>query len=358
MMGRRIALAVCAAGLACAPGSAGKARADLVEEHSPSFADVISQVQPKIVKIYGAGGYRGLESYQSGLITSASGEILTVWSYVLDTDFISVTLDDGRRFPARLVAYDPRLELAVLKIEVEELPFFELARHSPAVLGTRVLAFSNLFGVATGDEPVSVQHGTVAALTQLDARRGAFDTPYRGQAYVVDAMTNNPGAAGGALTDRQGRLLGMLGKELRDARTGIWLNYALPAGELVTTVEEIRQGRFQPRAPENAPPRPRYPQSTDLLGLVLVPNVLDRTPPFVDAVRASSAAEKAGLAPDDLVVFVNGNLVQTCDALVDELSYIDRADPTKLTVIRGQELLEVTLRVDGLSAPAVTEAPR
>ena len=56
-----------------------------------------------------------------------------------------------------------------------------------------MLAFSNLFGVATGDEPASVLHGIVAAKTRLEARRGVFDTPYKGPVYVVDAMTNNPG---------------------------------------------------------------------------------------------------------------------------------------------------------------------
>ena len=91
-----------------------------------------------------------------------------------------------------------------------------------------MLAFSNLFGIATGDEPVSMLHGVVSAVAPLDARRGAFATNFRGDVYVVDAAANNPGAAGGALTDSQGRLLGMLGKELRSSLTGTWLNYALP----------------------------------------------------------------------------------------------------------------------------------
>ena len=55
-----------------------------------------------------------------------------------------------------------------------------------------MLAFSNLFGVATGDEPASVLHGIVAAKTRLEARRGVFETPYKGPVYIVDAMTNNP----------------------------------------------------------------------------------------------------------------------------------------------------------------------
>jgi S1-C subfamily serine protease len=53
-----------------------------------SFATVIDQTQPKIVKIFGAGGLRGLEAYQSGFLISGEGHILTVWSYVLDSDVV------------------------------------------------------------------------------------------------------------------------------------------------------------------------------------------------------------------------------------------------------------------------------
>ena len=79
-------------------------------------SDVARQVQPKVVKIYGAGGLRGLEAYQSGLVISGKGHVLTVWSYVLDADEVTVVLDDGRRFTAQYVAADPLTEIAVLEI--------------------------------------------------------------------------------------------------------------------------------------------------------------------------------------------------------------------------------------------------
>ena len=210
-----------------------------------------------------------------------------------------------------------------------------------------MLAFSNLFGVATGDEPVSVLHGHIAAKTQLDARRGAYDTPYKGPVYALDAMTNNPGAAGGALTDYQGRLLGMLGKELRNSLTNTWLNYAMPVDQMSTSIDEIRSGKFVRKPTDDVNTRPEKPVTLDLLGLVLVPDVLERTPPFIDAVRPGSPAAGAGLRPDDLVLFVNDRLVQSCKALAGEFSYTDRIDKVKITVIRGQDLVDVTL-----SAPA------
>src|SRR5690606_9822860 len=79
-----------------------------------TMRDAIEDVQPKLVKIYGAGGYKNLESYGSGFVVSPDGFIATVWSHLLDAAVITVVLDDGRRFEAELIGAEPRLELAVL----------------------------------------------------------------------------------------------------------------------------------------------------------------------------------------------------------------------------------------------------
>jgi serine protease Do len=309
-----------------------------------SFSQVIASTQPKIVKIYGAGGVRGLEAYQSGMLISADGYVLTVWSYVLDSDVVTVTLDDGRKFEAKLVGADPRLEIALLKVEATELPYFNLDAAVDVQAGSRVLAFSNLYGVATGNEPASVLHGVVSAKSKLSARRGAFQTPYQGEVYALDAMTNNPGAAGGALTDRQGRLVGLLGKELRNALSNTWLNYALPAGELASAVEDIKAGKTKPRNPDEEIKRPADPHDLRAVGIVLVPDVLPKTPPFIDRIERGSPAEKAGLKADDLVLFINGRIASSCRALLDEVKLIDRAEDLQLTVQRESELIEVTLK--------------
>lgn len=310
---------------------------------APSFAQTIAAVQPKLAKIYGAGGLRGLEAYQSGILISADGYVLTAWSYVLDSDVVTVTLNDGRKFEATLVGADPRLEIALLKIDATELPYFNLDAAIEIGAGDRVLAFSNLYGVATGNEAASVLHGIVSAKTKLAARRGAFQTPYQGDVYVLDAMTNNPGAAGGALTDRQGRLAGVLGKELRNALNNTWLNYALPAGELVVAVEDIKAGKTRLRSADEDAKRPADAHDLAALGVILVPDVLPKTPPFVDRVQRGTAAEKSGLKPDDLILFVNGRIVSSCRGLLDEVRLIDRVEELRLTVQRESELLEVVL---------------
>ena len=322
---------------------AGHSAAHADVGQATSLSGVVAEVQPKIAKIYGAGGPRGLEPYQSGFLISERGHVLTVWSYVLDTDAIVVTLDDGQRFEAKLVGADPKLELAVLKIEGAALPHFDLAKNTPADSGTRVLAFSNLFGVATGEEPASVQHGIVSVKTQLDARRGTFETPYRGPVYVVDAVTNNPGAAGGVLTNSRGRILAMLGKELRSSTTGAWLNYAIPIDQLTESAQQIMAGRFSPR-PADQKRKAEDPVNLATLGVTLVPDVLDRTPPYVEAILPDSVAERAGLEADDLVIFVGDYLVQSCKHLREELAGVERGGDLRLVVMRDQELVEVVIK--------------
>lgn len=308
-----------------------------------SFADVVDDVQPKMVKIFGAGGLRGLQAYQSGFLISPEGHVLTAWSYVLDTDLITVTLADGRRMQGQLVGADPRIEIAVLKVPVEDVPYFSLDLAKDLDIGDRVLAFSNLFGVAMGDEPASVQHGNVAMKTQLAARRGAFETPYDGPVYVLDAMTNNPGAAGGALTNLRGELAGILGKELRSSLNNTWLNYAVPVDQLTDSVEAILAGRTLPRSVDDQTPKPAQPWTLALLGIRLVPNVLPNTPPFVDVVVRGSPAARVGVQPDDLILFVDGRVASSSQNLLDELTFIDRIDPLNLTIQRGIELLEITV---------------
>ena len=330
--------------LALVTGLGEAARASSLSARGPSSAEVLAELQPKMVKIHGVGGLRGMESYQSGFLISDKGHVLTAWSHVLDTDFPMVVLQDGRRFDAELIGADPRLEIALLKIDAADLPHFDLARAVEAAPGTRVLALSNLFGVATGNEPLSAQHGVVSIKTPLAARRGVFETPYDGPVYVLDAVTNNPGAAGGALVTLRGRLVGILGKELRNTSNHTWLNYAVPIEEIRSSVDRLLAGKPVDEL-ERPTSRPVRPIAFDELGIVLVPEVLPRTPPYVDFVRPGSPAARAGLRPDDLVVLVNDRLTQSCKMLREELESMDRETAVRVSVMRGTELVEVTFAV-------------
>jgi serine protease Do len=309
----------------------------------PARTDIVREVQQRVVKIYGAGGLRGLEAYQSGCLVSPSGHIATAWSYVLDVDDPIVVLDDGRRFEAEIVGFEPRLEFAVLKIEADQLPYFSMKAETAADPGSPVLAVSNLFSIAAGNEPASVMQGYIAGRTDLEARSGAFETAYSGPVYVLDLVANNPGAAGGALVDVRGNLLGMLGKELRDERTGVWLNYALPTEVLREVVGDIIAGR-QPKGPPTDPTLPReQAHSLSALGLVMIPNILEKTPAYIDRVVPRSAAARAELQADDLILLVQGRRIEGQSSLIELLRSIDKRDPLNVTVQRGSRVVNVTL---------------
>ena len=189
---------------------------------SVCFAQNTAEIQPRMVKIYGAGGFAEMEEYQSGFLISADGLIATVFSPVLNTDTIDCVLSDGSRYTAELLGVEPILEIALLKIERNTpFPFFDLAaaaaRTKDQTLdGTPILALSNLFNVAVGNEPVSVQAGVISGTARLEATRRAFATRYHGPVYILDVTTNNPGAAGGALVSADGKnLLGILAKNCK-----------------------------------------------------------------------------------------------------------------------------------------------
>ncbi|MDA7899292.1 S1C family serine protease [Pirellulales bacterium] len=306
----------------------------------------------RVTKIYGAGGIRGLESYQTGILVSSSGHIITVLSTAIDSEAIDCVLDDGRRYMASLVGVDLRRELAVLKIDGDDLPHFKLSADSPRqVVGTRVLALSNLFGVAVGDERVSVQHGVIAAQIPLRARRGSHEAAYRGDVYILDCTTNNPGSPGGCLVTWQGLFIGMLGKELRSAQNGTWLSYAMPANELALGLEMILSGQTDQSLADQT-------QSLDFdlqsLGFILVPDLLDLTPPFVEAVTRDTFAAASGLQTDDLVVAVGNRTVTSQRGLRQELSRLIPGDPIQLSIIRDGSIVFVDLGV----IPAIAEPTR
>ena len=311
------------------------------------FGNAITQTLPKIVKIVGSGGTRGLEAYQSGVLISAEGHVLTTWSYVLDSSVITLTTGDGYKYEASLVGFDPRLDIAVLKIPVTDANHFNIDNVSTTSAGDRVLAFSNLYNVATGNEPVSIQQGFVSSVSKLSAIRGTWQSPYQGEALFLDAMTNNPGATGGAVTDRSGNLIALIGKEMQDSRTNAWLNYAIPIQALRESIQSIIDGKKQIAKSQYGEQTkgPSEPMTLGLLGASLVPDVVKRTPPYVDRVASGSSAAKAGLVADDLIIEINGVMTPSTEDVKQRLRGIDRDATVSLTVQRGNQFLDFTLKL-------------
>ena len=347
----------------------------------PVAYSVFDDVNRKVVKIYGSGGLVGMQGYQSGCLISPQGHILTVISPVLEAEPIIVILNSGRRFEAKLLEADPGMELAILKIEADGLPFFDLKSESarPELsqestqqklyddpqsdlygfddsirIGDRIIAFSNPFNISTGNEAVSLQQGIIASRTSLRARRGIFATTYSGPVYVVDAITNNPGAKGGAVVLRDsGKLVGLIGKELRNSENSTWLNFVLPTREIFDRVKALLTVEQTDRRPilvrlknkEDLDPLPSEAErKLRNWGIILVPNVANRTPPFVDSVRPDSEAEKLGVKPDDLIVMFNNRLTPSRSSLDQQIFQAETDQPVKITLERELELIDVQFK--------------
>jgi serine protease Do len=82
----------------------------------PSMAQVSAEVQPKMAKVFGSGGVRGVPHYGTGILVSPDGHILSAYSAMLDTPDLRIHLPDGRRFHAKVVSTEPQLDVGMIKI--------------------------------------------------------------------------------------------------------------------------------------------------------------------------------------------------------------------------------------------------
>jgi len=326
-----------------------------------SFTAVCEQVNKKMVKLFGSGGFKGLPAYGTGIVVSPDGYILTVNNHMLNTPDLRVHLYDGRVFQAIVLAKEPELDIALVKIDSKDvtgLPYFDMEKAvmAPAAEpGDWVLAFSNQFSIATRDEPMTVQRGVIAANSKLLGRKGVFDAPYFGEAYFLDMIACNPGSAGGALTTRKGELIGIIGRELKNRLSDTWINYAVPIRAKVQieridgkneavdiavfTKEAMGPGwKVKPKVAKKTGPG-------GYTGLVLVPDVVDRTPPYVEEVVAGSPAAQAGLKADDLVVYFDGELVQSIRIYRDLLKMTGPGTEVTLEIQRDNRLMTVKMKL-------------
>ena len=324
----------------------------------PAVADdIVADTLPKVVKIFGSGGLRGLPGYGTGFVISETGHVATAFNHVLDRDPVLVVLDDGRRLDYRLLAADPATRLAVLEPDRDDLalPHFDPADAAAAEPGDRVLAFSNAYKVAGGDEPVGVQHAVVSAVAELDARRGSAAATLPGEALILDAATNNAGAAGGPVVAADGRLAGVLGRELKNDATNVYVNYALPAEAAAPVLRAMLDGTFAPESAAGAADIVGGPTPADL-GFVLVPDVVRRTPAYVEFVAEDSPAAAGGLRAGDLVVLLDGDLVASVRLLVDRLRTAEPGSTVEFVVRRGEDLVPVSAELP--AAEDLRDPPR
>jgi serine protease Do len=307
-----------------------------------SFAPAIATASQRVVKLYGAALGRE-KAYGSGVLVSADGQIVTALSLMLEGRALRAVLPDGRSFPAQVERRDERRQLALLKIDAVNVPYFELADTSQLATGDWLMAAANAFKVADGPEPVSVSVGVLAGRTNLSARLRAQDFPYHGPVLLADMIISTPGSPGGAVVDSAGRLVGLIGRTVISKRTNTWINYAFPAEEIAAF---LRGEEYRPRGAAGQTASEAAARTPLALGIRLF-DIGGRTrPAYVERVRPNSPAAWAGVQADDLVLSVNGDTVATCDELRQAFASAPPGVPLKLVVKRGEALYVCELVTD------------
>lgn len=316
------------------------------------FDRAIDRVCPRVVKLYGLGA--GLQAgFGSGVLVSQDGLVLTVYSVLIEARRVRAIDSTGREFDVKVVASDPERQLALLRLtsryahETPELvfPYFDLSKEVVLDPGDWVLAAGNAFKIAQGSELVSLTHGVFSARTQLDARRRLRDFSYRGDVLVIDAITSNPGAPGGAVVNLHGDFVGMIGRAVISNFTHTHFNYAIPRDVLFDFLEQVGDGDAGTgslvdalrRRRLEALRREKRPDSGIRLSKVGYRQVL----PFVDRVVRGSPADLAGVRKDDLILSINGRSVADIESFKKQLNRLEPTESLSLVLRRGQSILNV-----------------
>jgi serine protease Do len=235
---------------------------------------------------------------------------------------------------------DRRRKLALLKITANTPQHFKLSQEPIGQKGDWVVAVSNAFRVADKDEPLSVMMGIVSLRTSIQARLNTRDVAYEGDLILIDAITSNPGAGGGAVLDADGRLIGMIGKIINSSETNTRLNYAVPTPTLYRFVNEKLVAK---QAVEKS--QPRNPTENIDLGIRIFRLGGKRDPAYVDRVVSKSPAAVAGLKPDDLIVSVGGEKIGTVRQYDQVIALPQDSHEIVVVVKRGKKLLRFILKL-------------
>ena len=267
------------------------------------------------------------EGLGSGVIVSKDGYIVTNNHVVEGADSVHVTLDNGRNYKARVIGRDPQTDVAVIKIEADDLPAITFADSSNVEVGDRVLAIGNPFGIGE-----TVTTGIVSAT----GRRAGLGLAYEN--FIQTDAAINPGNSGGALVDIEGRLIGMNTAILSRSGGFQGVGLAVPSGMVRRVVDSLVENGKVIRSYIGAGVQDVTPDLADSFGLK------DNTGALVTDVQPGTPAAKAGLKNGDVVLKLDGKPVRNASALSFAVSELKPGTKVTLDLLRDgkNQTLEVT----------------
>jgi serine protease Do len=285
-------------------------------------------------------GNRPLQSSGSGFIVSDSGYILTNNHVVTGpdrrtaADRVTVRLNDGRSFRARLIGNDPETDVAVLKIEGTNFPKVALGDDHSARIGEWVVAIGNPLGL-----DFTVTAGIVSAKGRSPT--GLRDSSsYSVSDFIQTDAAINPGNSGGPLVNARGEVIGI--NTAIASGTGYFNGYgfAIPIGLARDVMDDlIRYGRVRASVLGVAV-RDVNEQDAGMLGLKAIAGVV------INQANEGSPAERAGLQPGDVIVKIDDTAVDRVSSLQRIVRAKNPGDAVKVEYVRfGGERRTATIRV-------------
>ncbi|MDR2715093.1 MAG: trypsin-like peptidase domain-containing protein [Coriobacteriales bacterium] len=272
----------------------------------------------------------------SGVIISKDGYILTNYHVLEGGDKFLVGINGSDRLEATLVGSDPQSDLAVIKVEAENLTPIEVADSSKATVGEWVMAVGSPFGLER-----SVSTGVVSALFRSTTLESTEGMNIYANLIQTDAAIN-PGNSGGALVDSKGRLLGITTLISSPSGSSAGVGFAIPSNYALSIAEQIMNGDEVQHAFLGVTLQTVDSSTADQLGVKATSGV------YVDEVVQGSPADRAGIKPGDVIVAINGKSIKTATELIIDVRGLLVGEKVTLGIMRGSQTLdlEVTLGAD------------
>jgi serine protease DegQ len=277
------------------------------------------QVDPGVQRRDGLG---------SGVIVSDKGYVLTNHHVVESVDQIEVALSDARKVRARVVGTDPETDLAVLKIELPQLPAITFARSDQVRVGDVVLAIGNPFGVGQ-----TVTLGIVSALGRTQLGITTFES------FIQTDATIHPGNSGGALVDASGNLVGINTAIYSQTGASMGIGYAIPVSIARQVMEQIIREGSVTRGWIGVGVQDVSKELAESFKLATPHGVL------ITQVVNGGPAEKAGVKLGDVLVSINDHTVADTAAMLNAIAGLKPGEQAKLKLLREQASTELAVTV-------------
>lgn len=279
-------------------------------------------------------------SLGSGVLVSADGYILTNHHVVSAAQEIEVGLHDGRTVKGKLVGSDPESDLAVLKVELKQLPHIVLGHSREVQVGDLVLAIGNPFSVGQ-----TVTMGIVSALGRSKLGINAFED------FIQTDAAINPGNSGGALVDTHGNLVGINTAIFsRDGGGSLGIGFAIPVDLAARVSKQLIEHGQVIRGWLGIGAQDLDSALSASFGLSSTEGAL------VTAVLPDSPAAQARLQPGDIITAINGRKLHSAKDLLNQVADFKPGTRISLTFLHQGTRVQKRVHV-GLRPPPAPTAP-